>query len=170
MKIVLIGISALVGLVFLVAAIGGLLPKAHTISRSAVFKGTPEQLFALIDGPQTWRSEVKTYEPLAATDGHRQWRETNDRGETITYEALQREPPLLLETQMVTDDLPYSDTWTLRLQTTNASTVLRITEQGKVYNPVSRFMSRFVLGHGHTIETYLHDLGTATGQAVQIQN
>jgi hypothetical protein len=170
MKLVLIGISALVGLVLLVAVIGGLLPKEHTISRSAVFKGTPEQLYALIDGPQTWRSEVKRYEPLAATDGRRQWRELNDHGETITYEALKRDPPLLLETQIITDDLPYSGTWTLRLQPRNSSTVLRITEQGEVYNPVSRFLSRFVIGPSHTIETYLRDLGTATGQTVQIQN
>jgi hypothetical protein len=47
--------------------------------------------------------------------------------------------------------------------------MLRITEQGEVYNPVFRFVSRFVIGQNRTIETYLRDLGTATAQEIKIQ-
>ena len=38
------------------------------------------------------------------------------------------------------------------------STTLRITENGEVYNPVFRFVSRFVFGHSATIEKYLADV------------
>ena len=34
-----------------------------------------------------------------------------------------------------------------------------ITENGEVYNPLFRFMSRFVFGHTATIDKYLEDLG-----------
>ena len=169
MKLLLIGIGTLVALIFLVVIIGTMLPKAHTASRSAVFKATPEQLFALIDGPQTWRSNVKKYQPVDAAESRRQWRETDSHGQTITYEAVERQPPTLLKTRIVTANLPYSGTWTLHLEPMNGSTVLRITEDGEVYNPVFRFMSRFLIGQARTIETYLRDLGTATGQQVEIR-
>ena len=32
---------------------------------------------------------------------------------------------------------------------------MTITERGEVYNPIFRFVSRFVLGHEKTINTYL---------------
>ena len=34
-------------------------------------------------------------------------------------------------------------------------TTLTITEDGEVYNPIFRFMSRFVFGHEATMATYL---------------
>jgi len=168
-KILFIGISVLAGLIFLLVAVGMALPKAHTSSRSALFKSTPERLFALIDGPQTWRSNVRKYELVAVPNGSRRWRETDSHGQTVTYEAVERLPPNLLKTQIVTPDLPYSGTWTLSLAPEGGSTMLRITEQGEVYNPVFRFVSRFVIGQNRTIETYLRDLGTATGQEIKIR-
>jgi Polyketide cyclase / dehydrase and lipid transport len=107
---------AFVALIVLVVIVGMLLPKTHTASRSAVFKARPEQLFRLIDGPQTWRSSVAKYEPVFTPDGSRQWRETDSHGQTITYEAVERRPPTLLKTRIVTANLPYSGTWTLHLE------------------------------------------------------
>jgi len=170
MRILLIGTATLLALIILVVVLGTLLPKAHAVSRSALFKATPEQLFALIDGPQTWRSNVRKYEPVDAAGSPHQWRETDNHGAVITYEVVERHPPTLLETRIITPNLPYSGTWTLKLDPTEGSTVLRITEQGEVYNPVFRFMSRFVIGQTRTIENYLRDLGTATGEQVEIRD
>jgi Polyketide cyclase / dehydrase and lipid transport len=170
MKLLLIVTGTLIALILLVVVIGTLLPKTHIASRSAVFRATPEQLFALIDGPQTWRRNVKKYETVSIQDGRRQWRETDDHGLTITYEAVECHPPTLLKTKIVTANLPYSGVWTMNLKQTDGSTALRITEQGEVYNPLFRFMSRFVIGQTRTIETYLRDLGIATGQQIEIRD
>jgi hypothetical protein len=170
MKIFLIAIGIVAGLLLLPVVVGMALPKAHTSSRSALFRSTPEQLFALIDGPQTWRSNVKKYELIAAPNGLRQWRETDAHGQTIAYEAIERQPPNLLRTRIVTLNLPYSGTWTLNLSPENGSTVIRITEQGEVYNPLFRFVSQFLIGQNRTIETYLRDLGTATRQDIKIRD
>jgi hypothetical protein len=170
MKIFLIAIGIVAGLLLLPVVVGMALPKAHTSSRSALFRSTPEQLFALIDGPQTWRSNVKKYELIAAPNGLRQWRETDAHGQTIAYEAVERQPPNLLRTRIATPNLPYSGTWTLNLSPENGSTVIRITEQGEVYNPLFRFVSQFLIGQNRTIETYLRDLGTATGQDIKIRD
>jgi hypothetical protein len=36
-----------------------------------------------------------------------------------------------------------------------AGSELRITEEGEVYNPIFRFVSRFIMGHTATIDSYL---------------
>jgi hypothetical protein len=45
-------------------------------------------------------------------------------------------------------------------------TLLRITEEGEVYNPLFRFMSRYVFGHYRTLEQYARDLGRHFGEDV----
>jgi hypothetical protein len=47
---------------------------------------------------------------------------------------------------------------------------VRITENGEVYNPLFRFVSRYVIGHNRTIDAYLRALGQATGQEVRIRD
>jgi hypothetical protein len=91
-------------------------------------------------------------------------------GETITYELLDRVPAKSLKRRIATDNLPYSGTWTYSLQPNGEGTVVRITEDGEVYNPVFRFMSRFVLGHTRTMDAYLRALGKATAQEVEIKD
>ena len=97
-------------------------------------------------------------------------RETTRQGYTITYEILDRRPPQSITRRIATKRLPYSGTWTYTLQPDGTRTVVRITENGEVYNPIFRFVSRFILGHTSTIDAYLRALAKATGQEVQITN
>jgi hypothetical protein len=97
-------------------------------------------------------------------------RETTRKGETIVYEVLDRVPPASIKRRIATENLPYSGTWTYSLQHNGESTLVRITEDGQVYNPVFRFVSRFVLGHTRTMDAYLRALGNATGQEVEIKD
>lgn len=41
----------------------------------------------------------------------------------------------------------------------DGGTTLRITEDGEIYNPVFRFVSRFFMGYDRTAKTYLADAG-----------
>jgi hypothetical protein len=52
-------------------------------------------------------------------------------------------------------NLPFGGTWTIDLKPEGAGTRVTITEHGEVYNPIFRFMSRFVFGHTATIDAYL---------------
>jgi hypothetical protein len=54
--------------------------------------------------------------------------------------------------------LPFGGTWTYEFSGTGSRSVLRITEDGEVYNPVFRFMSRYVFGHDRTMNQFLDDL------------
>lgn len=168
MKILLFVFAGLALLIAATVAIGALLPKQHVASRSATYRAAPDQLFALIAGSQNWRPEVASCEITTDPDGRKMLRETSRRGETITYAVLDSVPPKSLKRQIVTKNLPYSGAWTYSLIATGETTLVRITENGEVYNPFFRFMSRFVLGQTSTIDAYLRALGKATGQQVVI--
>jgi hypothetical protein len=168
MKIALIILAGVVLAVVVIVVIGLLLPERHVVSRSASFRATPEALYALITGPQQWRPDVVSSETLPDTNGKELVRETTSDGRSITYEILDRRPTSSLKRRIATPNLPYSGTWTFSIQPRSGSTVVSITEDGDVYNPIFRFVSRFILGQTHTIDTYLRALGQATGQQIEL--
>lgn len=171
MRILLIVAGAIFLLAAGVVVIGSLLPKQHVASRSASYRATPEQLFTLIAGPQSWRPDVLRCETVRDAGGRELMHETTRNGETITYELLDRMPPTSIKRRIATENLPYSGSWAFSLKPNGGmTTIVRVTENGQVYNPVYRFMSRFVLGHTRTMDAYLHALGKATGQEVEIRD
>lgn len=170
MKLLLLLLAGVAVLILGVVLIGSLLPKQHTATRSASYRATPEQLFALISGTQSWRADVRHCEVSTDAEGRELLRETTRNGETITYAVLDRIPSKSLKRQIITPNLPYSGTWTYSLTPAGENTTLRIRENGEVYNPIFRFVSRFILGHTSTIDAYLRALGKATGQEVAIAN
>ena len=63
-----------------------------------------------------------------------------------------------LVTRIADTGLPFGGQWTYELVPDGEGTRLTITEDGEVYNPLFRFVSRFVMGHTATIERYLDDV------------
>ena len=174
MRTLLIVVAAVAGvlmlLIFGVVAIGASLPKRHVATRNASYRAKPEQLFALIAGSQSWRSDVVKSETVTGANGRELMRETGRGGTTITYEVSDCNPPTSLTRRIATENLPYSGSWTYSLEPSGSGTLVRITEDGEVYNPVFRFVSRFVIGHTRTMDAYLRALGKATGQEVEIKD
>jgi uncharacterized protein YndB with AHSA1/START domain len=168
-------IAVLVGLVVIVVAIGAMLPKAHTATRSAHFSQTPDAIWQVITTPEafpTWRTNVKTVERLPDHDGHISWRETDNQGQAIPFEIVEWTPPSRLVTRIADPKLPFGGTWTYEIQAdqTGGGSTLRITENGEVYNPLFRFVSRFVLGHHATMDEYLRALRKKFGEVVRLEN
>ena len=87
----------------------------------------------------------------------KRWREHGDNG-TITFEIVEARPPARLVRRIADPSLPFGGTWTYELTPHASGTRLTITEAGEVYNPVFRFMSRFVFGHTATMDRFLTDL------------
>jgi hypothetical protein len=169
MKVVLIIVGMLALLILCVVVIGCLLPKRHVAARSAVFKTSPERLFTLIAGSQDWRPNVKSCE-LLVQDGKQFQRETSKHNETILYELQNSRPPLSIDRRIATENLPYGGTWGFVLTPEYGGTRVRITEDGEVYNPIFRFVSRFILGQTATQDAYLKAMGSATGEEVRPEN
>ncbi len=154
MKWLLLVVLVLAGILVLIIVIGALLPKKHTVSRSVSLRQPAETVWSLISGPPTWRPNVRNYEELPAHDGHRMWRETDKSGQTITYEAIESAPPRRLVVRIADPTLPFGGTWTYDIAPAGQSCSLTITEDGEVYNPLFRFVSRFIIGQTATLDAY----------------
>ena len=160
MRVLVIVAGAIAALVAIVLIVGWSLPVAHRVTRSVVVRASPETVFNLISRPAdypSWRSGVKTVEILAPEAGHPRYREMGKNG-AILYSVDSAVPNRLLVTRIADKSLPFGGAWTYELEPSGASTTLTITENGEVYNPVFRFVSRFVMGQTGTIDQYLADV------------
>jgi len=141
---ILIGLTAII---VLMALVGAMLPKAHTATRQARFRQTPEAIFAVISKPPDYGS-----------------------GDSTPYELVESDPPRRMVIRIADASLPYSGTWTFELSGgAVGESVLRITENGEVGNPIFRSMSKFIFGHTATIEKYLKSLGARFMETVTVE-
>ncbi len=170
MRIVAIALGVLVAFVLLVLVIGWLQPVRHRASRQATFALPPDSVYAAIADVErypAWRSKLKSVELVARDSADRSYREVSADG-AILYVVEEAVLGRRYVTRIADNSLPFGGTWTFELTRTAAGTTLRITEDGEVYNPIFRFVSRFVLSHHTAIDTYLMDVGRKFGTAVVI--
>jgi hypothetical protein len=122
-----VGVVAVV--IILVAGIGAALPVKHKAVRSETFAASV---------PRLWELALALY--------HR----SNDG----SYTVQQEQAPQRLVTAIIRKDLPYGGSWTYDFRPQGQGTTLTITEDGEVYNPIFRFVSRFIVGHEQSIDAY----------------
>jgi uncharacterized protein YndB with AHSA1/START domain len=159
---VLLGLVALIGIV---AAVGLALPKGHRASRTVTLQARPSDVFEVVTNvaryPE-WRGDVQRVE-LLQDDGHgTRFREVGRNG-AITYRVELSEPYARVVTRIADTSLAFGGTWTYDLRPNGALTELTITEDGEVYNPIFRFLSKFVFSQYATIDTYLANLRKRLG-------
>jgi hypothetical protein len=169
MKWILVPIVALVAIGLLVTIIGLTLPLGHVASRRARFRQNPATVFDAISAPAEWRSDVVRTESLPAVNGRERWKEFGKHGDGVTYELIESTRPIRRVTRIADENLPYGGVWTLEIAPAAGGSTVAITERGEVSNPIFRFVSRFVIGHHRTIDTYLADLAKKLGEPLQIE-
>ncbi|HYT67755.1 MAG TPA: hypothetical protein VEL51_15095 [Vicinamibacterales bacterium] len=121
---------AIVGV--LVVIIGYSLPKAHSASRITKVGLPPDATYTLLT-EMAQASEVP-----------------------VRLERLER--PTLFVARICDPSLPFGGTWTYRIAPAGTGSEVTITEDGEVYNPFFRFMSRFVFGHYATLDGFMKKL------------
>ena len=157
MKMLLLAGAVIVALVLLVLVVGWVLPVKHRASQSATLSATPEQVWRLITDVEafpTWRTDVKSVTRLPDRNGQMVWVEEGSNGR-MTMAVERSEAPRQLVSRIADPDLPFGGTWTYVIAPAPNGTTLTVTEDGEVYNPLFRFMSRFVFGHEATMAAYL---------------
>jgi ribosome-associated toxin RatA of RatAB toxin-antitoxin module len=121
---------------------------------------TPEAAYALltdVDKYPSWRPGVKSVTRQPDHDGKPAWTEAVS-GDRIPLRFEQMERPSILVARIADPSLPFGGTWTYRIAPEGSGSTVSITEDGEVYNPIFRFMSRFVFGHDATLEAFTRDL------------
>ena len=173
MRWILIAVVVLGALVSIVAGVGALLPKGHVASRTARLRQPAEAVWSAITdyaGAPSWRTELARVERLPDRNGHEVWSEVSKRGEVMPLETLESVPPRRLVRKIADPKLPFGGAWTIEITPSDSGSDLRITENGEVYNPIFRFISRFVIGHTATIDGYLKALGKRFGEEIVPSN
>ncbi|MBV9763307.1 MAG: SRPBCC family protein [Acidobacteriaceae bacterium] len=157
------------GAVILIVVLVGLaLPRAHVISRHASYRQSPAAVYALIAGPQNWRPDVAKWEEIPNPGGRKRWKEYSGH-RAVTFEETIAEEPRQYQTKIADKNLPFGGSWTWNITPTETGCDVRITEAGEVYNPIFRFVGRFIIGYDRTITDYLNALGKKFGETVIVE-
>lgn len=159
--------GVVVVLVAVVIIVGAMLPRDHVAAMTARVEATPDSVWSVLAEPwafPTWRADVKTVDILASTPIGPSWREHSSRG-AMTFVVDAAEPPRRLVTRIADKNLPFGGSWEYVVEPDGPSASrVTIVERGAVYNPVFRFVSRFIMGHTATIDRYLRALGKHFGE------
>lgn len=164
MRIALWVLGALGGVVLLVFLIGWMLPVSHVASASATLPRPAETVYAMVSDVASyprWWSDMSRVETLPPVDGRPRFRQ-HMGSDAVVIEVLEAAAPTRFVTRIADPDQPFGGTWTIEIAPSGAGSTLTVTERGEVYNPLFRFVSRFVMGHTATIESFLHAVQKAT--------
>ena len=167
-------LAGLVVLALLTALIGGIglvLPKAHSVSRRAQFNRSRWDVWRTITDYRQqviWRDDLRYVERLSNRDGMEVWRETGRRRQSVVFETVESAPPRRLVRRIANDDLAFGGSWAFDVEEIGEVTVVTVTEEGEVYNPFLRFVSRVIVGQAAAIDGYLRALGEKLGADVFI--
>lgn len=161
MKIAMILVACLIVFVFIILAIGWTLPVKHSASRTLRLKSPVSRVWMAISdfkNATSWRKDLKSIEQIEIFPGVFAWKEIDQGGDVITYTTLEAIPEQRLVRKIADKNLPFGGSWTFEITTDGAETILTITENGEVYNPFFRLLSKFVFGHHATIDKYFSNL------------
>jgi hypothetical protein len=131
MTMIIVGVVVAVIAVILVC--GAVLPVKHTASRQARYPHNPDDLWQKITA---YKGDPKLGTKIEESD-----------------------PPRKLVTRVIDPQKNFGGTWTWEIAPHPQGSVLRITENGEVYNSFFRFVSAFIIGHTRTIEAALKSFG-----------
>jgi len=168
MRIIVLLLAVVVGLGLIVVAVGYLLPVQHVVTVAAHVPATPEQVWDAVTDVAAypkWRGDVTSVAMLPSDSGHVAWRE-HGKNDAISYAIEQAERPRRLVTRITDTSLPFGGSWEYLISAEGNGSRVQITEQGEVYNPVFRFVSRFIMGHAATASAFLRSLGALFGATV----
>jgi hypothetical protein len=171
MKWILLVLGVVILLVAITYVIGMLLPVAHVASVRAQIARPPQEVFSVLENVSAsagWRSEVESVSVLSAPSEPLRWEEVGSFGK-IRFVREESTPGSRTIARIDGTDQGFGGRWIYEVAPTKAGSVVTITEEGEVYNPMFRFLSRFVFGHHGTMETYLRDLGGRFGEETRTE-
>ena len=161
MRILAYLVALLVAAVILVVFVGRSLPVSHVASRGERFESGRDAVWRIITDVgayASWRSDVTRIDVLPPVDGRPAWREVSGR-DAVEYVADEMVVPERFVVRITSTGLPYGGRWIYELTPNGTGTRLTITEEGEVYNPLFRFLMKYMFGETATIEKYLGALG-----------
>lgn len=166
--LVILGIVAC--LLGIAALIGSRLPKTHVAASRLRLDVPLDEVWRVVtdfsEYPK-WRPGLKRVDAGPVIDGCPTWFEYCGPGIRVQLQFGEFQPKRRLLTRLVGEKLPIYGAWSYDFLEENGETVLTITEQDKVYNPILRFFTRIVFPHHAAMDVFLISLARHLGVAGQ---
>lgn len=144
--------------VAVIYGVGWLLPVEHLASRTAALNAPQQQVYdtiADVANYSQWWSEIERVEMLPSAEGRVRFRQHTGAA-PIAMQVEETAPPSRFVTRIADPEQPFGGTWTFEIAAQAPDkTLVTITERGEVYDPLFRFMSKFVFGHTSTMDSCL---------------
>lgn len=117
---------------------GALLPAAHSVTCRIRLRRSVEEVWAAITADeQPWRKDLVSRERGPDQDGKPVWVENSGRFRIpLRYEEV--EAPSRLVTVVADPKVPFQGRWIYRLEIADGGSVLTLTEEGIISNPLMR--------------------------------
>lgn len=149
-----VGVGGLLVALAGVWGVGARLPQNHRATVSATLSVPADSAWNRIRRVEDW----PRWRDLTVEDSGVDHVTVREGGDVVRY-RLHEAAPRTLVTTIDTPGLPYGGrwTWTVEDEGEGRSTVT-IVEEGEVYSPVFRFVSRYVMGHDATLKAALEEL------------
>ena len=157
MKYAAIIFGLLVVIIMIIVVIGYLLPVRHIARIQFSVSAAPEAVWRRlrdVNDYACWRKKLNAVE--RSTD--KSWIEVDQRHNRFPLKIVEEIPPEKMVTEIDDPKLPFGGSWTFILGPGERGTIVTITEEGKVYNPIFRFVSKFIIGYSASIHQYANDL------------
>ena len=171
MKKVLLIVAGILGVLILaVLVIGFLTPEEHRASRTLKTKQAPQAVWDAINdhaNEPKWRDDVASVTSVGERNGKPVWQENYKDGNTLQLATTESKPPTRMVRE-IAEEGPFSGRWEIDITPTPEGSNVKITEVGKVSNPIFRFISKYVLGHTSQMTTYLTSLAKKFGEPPDI--
>lgn len=156
-KILLSILGLLIGIPILLYLIGFLIPESHTATVTRTFNAQPDVVWEAITDVgnyAAWRDNVREVEILSDSTQPLKWREFYTNNDPMTFEVTEQVDSTRFVARIADKGLPFGGTWTYRITERNGGTVVTITEDGEIYNPLFRTVAKFIFGYSATMEEF----------------
>lgn len=170
MKKILIFVSILLAIPILMYITGIFISETHTATVSREISARHSEVWSAVTdiaGKTAWDPSVERVEILSDTGDVLKWREYFTDNEAFTYEEVSRTDSTEWIVRMADENLPFGGTWTYRFEPSEKGTQVTITEDGEIYNPFFRVISKLFIGYEDTMRTYLDNLEEHFSSSVQ---
>lgn len=161
MRIVAYLVVLCVAAVIIAYVIGRSLPVTHLASRGERFGAPRHEVWRLVSDVAnypSWRPGLVRVELLPEVEGRLAWREVGRRS-SVEFVAEEAVPPERFVARITSTGLAYGGSWRFELSPEAGGTRLTIVEEGELYNPILRFLVKYVVGETATIEQVLAAVG-----------
>ena len=117
----------------------------------------------------SWWPDVKAVERLEQSEGKERWRETMSGDMRLVLRLEDIVPVTGMRSVIEDTGEPFGGEWLYAITPSGTGSVIEITEDGWVSNPVFRVVSRLI-GHHRTLDSYLSALARRFGAPAAIEH